>query len=145
MATSEWLKELRQAAAQGTTPTATISRPRDTTGAPTAPTQATNDAAGETGSPATGMAQNAPQCPQRAFTVPTDATRDYRAMYAAVFRFHARHSPPTLGDDNGAVYWAATSDDMQATAQQFDNAPFIMALLCDVYEELERVYLQAQG
>lgn len=140
MATSEWLKELRQAATQGTTPPATIIRQRNVSGASTAPVQATNDAAGETGSHATGAAQNAPQRPQRAFTAPTDATRDYRAMYAALFRFHERHNPPTLGDDDGALYWAATTDEMIAIAQQFNNDPFMMNLLCVVFDELEREY-----
>lgn len=149
MATSEWLREMRQAAgaAHGTTPTAAISRPRDATDAPTAPTASPQAADAEgraTGSPTPGTAQagpqNAPQRTQRAFTAPTDAARDYRAMYAALFRFHERHSPPTPGDDDGALYWAATSDDMTATAEQFDNDPFIIDLLCVVFAELEREY-----
>lgn len=61
-------------------------------------------------------------------------------MYAALFRFHERHSPPTPGDDDGALYWAATSEDMTATAEQFDNDPFIIDLLCVVFAELEREY-----
>lgn len=74
----------------------------------------------------------------RPFTAPTDPTRDYRAMYAALFRFHERHNPPTIGEDNG--YWAATTDDMQATAKQFNDDPFMLNLLCIVFEELEREY-----
>ena len=74
------------------------------------------------------------------FTAPTDPARGYRAMYAALFRFHERHNPPALGDDDGALYCAATTDDMQATAQQFNNDPFMVDLLCIVFEELEREY-----
>lgn len=61
-------------------------------------------------------------------------------MYAALFRFHERHSLPTLGDDEGALYWAATTEDMTAIAQQFNNDPFMMNLLCVVFDELEREY-----
>lgn len=61
-------------------------------------------------------------------------------MYAALFRFHERHNPPTLGDDDGALYWAATTDEMIAIAQQFNNDPFMMNLLCVVFDELEREY-----
>lgn len=89
-------------------------------------------------------AQTAPQGTTErvrcSFTAPTDPARGYRAMYAALFRFHERHNPPALGDDDGALYWAATTDDMQATAQQFNNDPFMVDLLCIVFEELEREY-----
>lgn len=138
MATSEWLKEMRQAAgaAQGVNygPSATASsRPRDDAAAGQA-------AAPATGEKPTGQPMSAPQRPQRAFTAPTDAARDYRAMYGALFRFHERHSPPSLGNDDGAVYWAATTDDMTETAQQFGNDPFMIGLLCVVFEELETEY-----
>ena len=135
MATSEWLQEMRRAAgaAHGTAHTA-----------PTAPPQAAQTDSGKTGSPSAGTAQTAPQGAtervRRSFTAPTDPARDYRAMYAALFRFHERHNPPTLGDDDGALYWAAVSDDMQATAQQFNGDPFMVNLLCIVFEELEREY-----
>lgn len=135
MATSEWLQEMRRAAgaAHGTAHTA-----------PTAPPQAAQTDAGKTGSPSAGTAQTATQGAtervRRSFTAPTDPVRDYRAMYAALFRFHERHNPPTLGDDDGALYWAATTDDMQATAKQFNDDPFMLNLLCTVFEELEREY-----
>lgn len=135
MATSEWLQEMRRAAgaAHGTARTA-----------PTAPPQAAQTDAGKTGSPSVGAAQTAPQGAtervRRSFTAPTDPARDYRAMYAALFRFHERHNPPTLGDDDGALYWAATTDDMQATAKQSNDDPFMLNLLCTVFEELEREY-----
>lgn len=96
--------------------------------------------------PINGMfdAQTAPQGTtervRRSFTAPTDPARDYRAMYAALFRFHERNNPPTLGDDDGALYWAAVSDDLQATAQLFNGDPFMVNLLCAVFEELEREY-----
>lgn len=112
--------------------------------APTAPPQAAQTDTGKTGSPSAGTAQTAPQGAtervRRSFTAPTDPARDYRAMYAALFRFHERHNPPTLGDDDGALYWAAVSDDMQATAQLFNGDPFMVNLLCIVFEELEREY-----
>lgn len=112
--------------------------------APTAPPQAAQTDAGKTGSPSAGTAHTAPQGAtervRRSFTAPTDPARDYRAMYAALFRFHERHNPPTLEDDDGALYWAATTDDMQATAKQFNDDPFMLNLLCTVFEELEREY-----
>ena len=135
MATSEWLQEMRRAAgaAHGTARTA-----------PTAPPQAAQTDARKTGSPSAGTAQTAPQGAtervRRSFTAPTDPARDYRAMYAALFRFHERHNPPTIGEDNGDGYWAATTDDMQATAQLFNDDPFMLNLLCTVFEELEREY-----
>ncbi|MGM9631136.1 hypothetical protein [Butyricicoccus sp.] len=112
--------------------------------APTAPPQAAQTDAGKTGSPSAGTAQTAPQGAtervRRSFTAPTDPARDYRAMYAALFRFHERHNPPTIGEDNGDGYWIATTDDMQATAKQFNDDPFMLNLLCTVFEELEREY-----
>ena len=112
--------------------------------APTAPPQAAQTDARKTGSPSAGTAQTAPQGAtervRRSFTAPTDPARDYRAMYAALFRFHERHNPPTIGEDNGDGYWIATTDDMQATAKQFNDDPFMLNLLCTVFEELEREY-----
>lgn len=138
MATSERLQEMRRAA---------ISKPRDAAGVPTASTAPSQAVRAETvemvNQPvktAQGASQSATRRPQREFTAPTDATRDYRAMYAALFRFHERHSPPTPGDDDGALYWAATTDDMTAIAQQFNDDTFMMNLLCVVFDELEREY-----
>lgn len=157
MATSEWLRELRQAAGAGTTPTPTDAisrprdddRPRDSAAAPTAPLQAAESATGTTGNPSTGTAQatqqNVPQRTRQAFTAPTDATRDYRAMYAALFRFHERHTPPPpQTDDDGARYWTGVSDEIQLIAQQFNDDPFMIKLLCVVFEELESEYKAMQ-
>lgn len=112
--------------------------------APTAPPQTVQAGTVEMGNQpaktAQGASQSATRRPQREFTAPTDTARDYRAMYAALFRFHERHSPPTPGDDDGALYWAATTDDMTAIAQQFNDDPFMMNLLCVVFDELEREY-----
>ena len=112
--------------------------PFDTPVAPTAPPQVAQTDAGKTGSPSAGTAQTAPQGAtervRRSFTAPTDPARDYRAMYAALFRFHERHNPPTIGEDNGDGYWIATTDDMQATAKQFNDDPFMLNLLCTVFE-----------
>ena len=118
--------------------------PFDAPVAPTAPPQAAQTDAGETGSPSAGTAQTAPQGAtervRRSFTAPTDPARDYRAMYAALFRFHERHNPPIIGEDNGDGYWAATTNDMQATAKQFNDDPFLTGLLLAVFDELEREY-----
>ena len=118
--------------------------PFDTPVAPTTPPQAAQTDTGKTGNPSAGTAQTAPQGAteraRRSFTAPTDPARDYRAMYAALFRFHERHNPPTIGEDNGDGYWTATTDDMQATAQLFNGDPFMVNLLCIVFEELEREY-----
>ena len=143
MATSEWLQEMRRAA---------ISKPRDAAGVPTAstaPSQAVQAEAMATGSPSAGTAQTASQGAtervRRSFTAPTDPARDYRAMYAALFRFHERHNPPTMGDDDGALYWQTTNDDMIATAQQFDDDPFMLNLLYAVFNELEMEYKRIRG
>ena len=133
MATSEWLKDLKQAAGivvkengQG--------KPIEPFTAPEMPSESL-----QTSSMSKSSCKSAKRA-QGAFIALTDPTRDYRAMYAALFRFHERHNPPTAGSDGGAFYWAAVSDDMTATAQQFDNDPFFLNLLCAVYEALEREY-----
>lgn len=155
MATSEWLKELRQAAGAGTAPTPTDAisrprnddRPRDSATAPTASIQAAETVTGATDNPSTGTAQAEPQKAlprtRQAFTAPTDATRDYRAMYAALFRFHEKYTPPQTGDD-GAQYWAGVSDELSIIAQQFNDDPFMINLLCVVFEELESEYKAMQ-
>ena len=97
-------------------------------------------AAGAAHGTAQTATQGATERVRRSFTASTDPARDYRAMYAALFRFHERHNPPTIGEDNGDGYWAATTDDMQATAQLFNGDPFMVNLLCIVFEELEREY-----
>ena len=97
-------------------------------------------AAGAAHGTAQTATQGATERVRRSFTASTDPARDYRAMYAALFRFHERHNPPTIGEDNGDGYWIATTDDMQATAKQFNDDPFMLNLLCTVFEELEREY-----
>ena len=149
MAASEWLKDLQRAAQETAqreqrgeqltlgdlerTPDKPRTKPVQETAAPTAEPRPNRGGI-------THAAQGATERVRRSFTAPTDPARGYRAMYAALFRFHERHNPPTLGDDDGALYWAAVSDDMQATAQQFNNDPFMVDLLCIVFEELEREY-----
>lgn len=135
MATSEWLREMRQAAGAGTAPTAAISRPRGGIEAPTTPTQA----AGERPSAAAQNApQSAPQRTRRAFTAPTNAARNYREMYGELFRFHERHNPPIVDDDG--TYWAAVTDDLIETARKFDDDQFMTALLFCAFSELESEY-----
>ena len=152
MATSEWLREMRQAAeaAHGTTPTAAISRPRDATDAPIAPPRAT-EAAPRAGTAQTGP-QGTPQRTQRAFTAPTDAARDYRAMYRKAFEYHKRHNPPTVDieywkshspgiDEAPPVeldYWEKAIEDMAATADSIQQDPFLTNLLVAIFEELEK-------
>lgn len=110
--------------------------------APTAPPQTARAGRRETGNPSAGAAQTAPQSAtrreRREFAAPTDPTRDYRAMYAALFRFHERHSSPRDCDPD--KYWAAVCDDMSAVGDSFGNDPFLTGLLLVVFEELEREY-----
>ena len=53
----------------------------------------------------------------------------YRAIYAAVYRFHERNINPD---------WDRVYADMRNVAAQFGDDPFVVALLLDVFEELER-------
>ena len=65
---------------------------------------------------------------------------NYRTVYRAVCNFHERNNPPRLEDDNGTKYWEVVADDMMAIANQFDNNPFVVAMLTAVFEELERQF-----
>lgn len=69
-----------------------------------------------------------------------DPARDYRAMYRAACDLHERHNPPRITAD----YWEAATDDLTATAQRFNDDPFLIALLAAVFEELEREYKAIQ-
>lgn len=147
MATGEWLKDLQRAAQitaqreqRGAQLTLgdlerTPNEPRTNLG-PTAAAPAAEQRMNSDGGPhaAQGMRRQAAPFTGR------DPGRNYRRMYRAACDFYERHNPPTPGDDDGALYWAATTDDMTAIAQQFNDDPFMMNLLCVVFDELEREY-----
>lgn len=58
----------------------------------------------------------------------------YRAIYRAVFDFHARHSTPprTLEE------WHDLNTDIAQVSTSCGNTPFVMDLLAAVYDEIER-------
>ena len=69
------------------------------------------------------------------------SSKDYRAIYRAVFDFHERHNPPELdltGEPGG--YWWTASEELMQLAEQFGNDKFANALLLAVFDELEREY-----
>ena len=68
-------------------------------------------------------------------------TKEYSKYYRAVFDFHKEYSPfPRTLEE-----WEAAASEMCAISNAHDNNPFIMALLCAVWEELERSEQQAAG
>lgn len=83
-----------------------------------------------------------------------DKSRNYRAMYRAACDFHERYNPPivdmeywkshTPGIDDTPqaelTYWEKLSDDIGATANSFQQDPFLTGLLVAIFEELEREY-----
>ena len=75
---------------------------------------------------------------QQPFTAPTDSSRDYRAMYAALYRFHERHSQPPTQAADLERYWNDVTDDLTETANQFGNDEYMQGLLSEAFEELER-------
>ena len=84
-----------------------------------------------------GTANQARKQP-RPFTAPTDSSRDYRSMYAALFRFHERHNQPPTQAADLEQYWSAVNDDLIETAAQFGNDEYMGRLLLDAMDELER-------
>ena len=73
-----------------------------------------------------------------------DNSRDYRSMYADVFKFHEQHSPPDTADKEGKPggYWWMLNEDMIQLANRYGNDAFMNGLLNAVYSELERDYQQ---
>lgn len=78
-----------------------------------------------------------------------DSSRNYRAMYRAACNFHEKHNPTqwnglvfgaTPENEPDCSYWGAVVDEMQQIATQFDNDPFITAMLLAIFDELEREY-----
>ena len=64
-------------------------------------------------------------------TAPTYSKRDYRQLWAAAYKFHERHNRHNPD-------WDALHLDMKATARQYGNDPFLIALLVSAFEEIER-------
>ena len=75
-----------------------------------------------------------------------DASRDYRAMYADVFKFHERFNPPDFTDTDGPPgrYWWTAAAELTQLADKYHNDAFMTALLTAVYAELEREYKRGQ-
>ena len=87
------------------------------------------------------------------FTDHTGA-RDYKRIYRAAHDYHRRHNPPEVvreywkdhrpGEDDipeaEAQYWIQAAQDMRETVSAGGGDPFLMALLTEIYSELEREY-----
>ena len=75
-----------------------------------------------------------------------DGKSDYRAMFAAAYKFHEKHNPPEA-DETGEPggYWWRVSEDMTQLAQKYNNNDFMNALLLAVFSELEREYNHIQA
>lgn len=81
-------------------------------------------------------------------------TRNYNTFYRAAHDYHERHNPPIVdieywrthkaGEDDVPQaeldYWEAVCNDMTATANRFQQDPFLTGLIVAVFEELEREY-----
>lgn len=63
-----------------------------------------------------------------------DGARDYRELYAALYRFHAAHWPP--GAD--LEYWEQMAEDIQAECGRFKGDRYAVALFAALYDEFER-------
>lgn len=97
--------------------------------------------------------QKASQGKIEAFTN-ASGTRNYKALYRAAHDYHKRHNPPTVdraywethkaGEDEAPRveldYWEDVCNDISATANAYNNDPFLIGLLATVFEELEREY-----
>lgn len=102
--------------------------------------------------------QKASQGKIEAFT-DTSGTRNYKALYRAAHDYHKRHNPPTVdraywethtaGEDEPPQaeldYWEEAATDVSATANAYNNDPFLIGLLVVIYEELEREYQSLRG
>lgn len=102
--------------------------------------------------------QKASQGKIEAFT-DNSGTRNYKALYRAAHDYHKRHNPPivdraywethTAGEDEPPQaeldYWEEAATDVSATANAYNNDPFLIGLLVAVYEELEREYQSLRG
>lgn len=68
-------------------------------------------------------------------------TKAYNKYYRIVFDFHAKYNPfpatPTA--------WETAADEVNIISNAHGNNPFLMDMLCAVWEELERAEQQAAG
>lgn len=85
---------------------------------------------------------------------PPPASRDYRSMYRAAFEYHKRHDPPTVDRDYWQQhtpgkdetpqaeldFWHRAAQDAGEVIKRFGNDSFIVALICDIYAEIEKQY-----
>lgn len=72
-----------------------------------------------------------------------DSSRDYKAMYADVFKFHTKYNPPDIADKGKpGGYWWTLNEEMIQLANRYGNDAFMNGLLNAVYNELEREYQQ---
>ena len=77
------------------------------------------------------------------------SSRNYRAMYRAACNFHEKHNPRNweglvfgANSDNepDCTYFGAAVEEMEQIIRNFQNDPFLSALLLAIYEEMEREY-----
>lgn len=102
--------------------------------------------------------QRASQGKIEAFT-DVSGTRNYKALYRAAHDYHKRHNPPTVdreywrthiaGEDVPPQveldYWEEAATDISATANAYNNDPFLTGLLVAIYDELGREYDALRG
>ena len=83
-----------------------------------------------------------------------DESRDYKKLYRAAHDFHKSHNPPTVNRDYWRThkpglddtpeeelsYWQQAAEDIGTVAASFSNDPFLIGLLVEIMEELEREY-----
>lgn len=97
--------------------------------------------------------QKASQGKIEAFTN-ASGTRNYKALYRAAHDFHKVHNPPTVNRDywkthtpgiddtpeDEIAYWEKAAKDVGEASAAGGNDPFLIGLLCEIMEELEREY-----
>lgn len=86
--------------------------------------------------------EGSPETPPFLLQDQQGAGRDYRRTYRAAFDFHRRHAEalPRTPDD-----WQRILEDMEQTATAGGNDPFLMALLCAIFEEIEHQAGEGRG
>ena len=71
-----------------------------------------------------------------------DGSRDYRAIYADIFKFHEAHNPPDISDTSGDPdgYWWTVGIELTQLSKKYGGDEFANNLLMAVFTELEREY-----
>ena len=83
-----------------------------------------------------------------------DEKRDYRKLYRAACDFHIAHNPPAVDTEYWRThqpgvdtpppaeldYWEKAARDVSGVSARYGNDPFLIGLIVEVYEELEREY-----